>query len=522
VSEEIERGSPAVSVPVSASAVGQVRQFVERHGCFTAGQTVVVAVSGGADSLCLLHVLCALRQDLGIRLHVGHLDHCLRGEAAAADARFVARTAVHLGLPATIEDRDVLAYQRLHRLTLEEAAREVRYCFLLEVAQRTGAAAVATGHTADDNVETLVLHWLRGAGLAGMRGIPAVRGLEGFVYGGERNGGGGEPAGGALSKLPAAPPVLLVRPLLALTRAQTEAYCQENGLAFRQDETNEDLRVARNRIRRQLLPELESFNSGIRATLLRAAQAAADDYDYISGQTASVWPGVAAPSRQPAAGLTLHRGAFRDQPPALQRGLLRRALQQLWGGWQDFGWVHLESLRLAVCQGRVGTVVDLPHGLALTVGYEDANLSPRARSGSVPAPDPVLPLLLVDTVPVRAPGTTPLPGTAWRLEVEEAPAPGALAGDRGEVWVDASVVGANLALRRPLPGDRFQPLGMAGDKKLHDLFVDEKVPREYRARTPVLAAEGRIVWVAGRWLAHWARVRPETRRAWHLRLRQDV
>ncbi len=493
----------------------QVRQTLRQHGCFAAGQTVVVAVSGGADSLCLLHVLWTLRQDLGIHLHVAHLDHCLRGATAAADARFVAQTAVQLGLPATVEARDVAAYQQLHRLTLEEAAREARYGFLLEVAQRTGAAAVATGHTADDNVETLVLHWLRGAGLAGMRGIPVARELRGFAYDKGKDAS-------IDPERPAERPPLLVRPLLQVTRAQTEAYCREHDLAFRQDETNADLRVTRNRIRRQLLPELESYNPGLRATLLRSAQAATDDFDYISSQTLAAWPGVVAPSQNPAAGLTLNRGAFRDLPPAVQRSLLRRVLEQLWGGWQDFGWAHLESLRLAIAHGRVGSVVHLPHGLALTVGYEDADLAARAEPHAVPTPDPDLPLLLVDVLPVNVPGTTPLPGTAWRLDVEEAPLPAELARVHREVCVDAGVVGSNLVLRRPRAGDRFQPLGMAGTKKLHDLFVDEKVPRHYRAQTPVLAAEGHIVWVAGRWLAHWARVRPETRQAWRLRLRQGA
>ena len=499
---------PAVSV------VEQVRQTLRQHGCFAAGQTVVVAVSGGADSLCLLHVLFTLHRDLGIHLHVAHLDHGLRGETAAADARFVAQFAAGLELPVTVEARDVAAYQQLHRLTTEEAARETRYSFLLEVARRTGAAAVATGHTADDNVETLVLHWLRGAGLAGMRGMPVARELHGFAY--EK----GKDASIDAERPPGRPP-LLVRPLLQVTRAQTEAYCREHGLAFRLDETNENLRVTRNRIRRQLLPELESYNPGLRATLLRSAQAATDDFDYISSQTLAAWPGVVAESQDGATGLSLDRGAFRSLPPALQSGLLRRVLEQLWGGWQDFGWAHFESLRLAVAQGRVGTVVDLPHGLALRVGYENAVLAPLAEAGATLALGPDVPLLLVDVLPVNAPGTTPLPGTTWRLDVDEAPLPAAFAGVPWETFVDAGAVGANLVLRGPRAGDRFQPLGMTGAKKLHDLFVDEKIPRHHRDQTPVLADEGRIVWVAGRWLAQWARVRPETRQVWRLRFRRQ-
>jgi tRNA(Ile)-lysidine synthase len=380
------------------SVVDLVRQTLRKHTCFAAGQTVVVGVSGGADSLCLLHILFTLRCDLGIHLHVAHLDHGLRGEAAAADARFVAQSAAGLGLPATVEARDVAAYQRLHRLPMEEAARETRYSFLLEVARRAGAAAVATGHTADDNVETLVLHWLRGAGLAGMRGMPIVRELRGFAN--HQRGRDGTPV-----RAPAQAPIMLVRPLLQIARAQTEAYCREHGLAFRVDETNEDVHVTRNRIRRQLLPDLEGYNPGLRATLLRSARAATDDFDYLSSQTLSAWPSVVADSQDGTTGLSLNRGAFRGLPPALRRSLLRRALEHLWGGWQDFGWVHVESLRLAVAQGRVGTVVDLPHGLALTVGYESAVLAPLAQTGATLALPPDVPLLLVDTLTINAPGT---------------------------------------------------------------------------------------------------------------------
>ena len=242
---------------------------------------------------------------------------------------------------------------------------------------------------------------------------------------------------------------------------------------------------------------------------------------HLRGQALAAWPAVWRVGVDACA--HLRPGRLSSPAPALQRGLLRGALEQLWGGWQDFGWVHLEAMRLAVCQGRVGTVVDLPHGLALSVDYARARLAARPPSGEA-ATDPGLPLLLVDELPVRVPGTTPLPESAWRLEVQPAPPPaaGTAASQElpWEVYVDAGAVGADLVLRRPRAGDRFQPLGMAGTKKLHDLFVDEKAPREFRSRLPVLAAGDRIVWVAGRWLADWARLRPRHRQAWRLRFLQ--
>ena len=479
-----------------------VRRDILEQALLAPGQTVVVAVSGGADSLCLLHVLWRLRQELGVSLHVAHLDHGLRGEESAADARFVAELAAGLGLPATVEARDVSGHQRLHHLTPEEAARDVRYRFLAEVASRVGAGAVATGHTADDNVETLVLHWLRGAGLAGMRGILPSRPLQfpGFAPPPET--------------VPPAPLPDLVRPLLSISRAQTEGYCVEQALPFRKDATNDQTAAARNRIRLDLLPDLERYNPRLRETLLRAAAVASGDYDYLRGRALDAWPSVVSVESDGA--LALDREAFRGQHPAIQRGILREALERLWGGWQDFGWAHVEDLRRAAVSGRVGSRVDLPHGLAALAGYTQLRIGTATALGRLSAPVDV-PWLTGGVVPVSLPGVTALPGSPWELVVEAASTE--QLATAGSVVVDAEAVGSDVELRRPRPGDRLQPLGMTGTKKLQDLFVDAKVPREMRAGVPVLAAERGIFWVAGRWAAGWAVAGPATGRAWRFSFR---
>ena len=491
-------------VSTEMPVVGIVRKSIVEQRLLAAGQTVVVAVSGGADSLCLLHVLWRLRQELGVSLHVAHLDHGLRGEESAADARFVAEFAAGLGLPATVEARDVTGHQRLHHLTPEEAARDVRYRFLAEVASRVGAGAVATGHTADDNVETLVLHWLRGAGLAGMRGILPSRPLQfpGFAPPPET--------------APPAPLPDLVRPLLGVTRAQTEGYCLENALPFRKDATNDQTAAARNRIRLDLLPELERYNPRLRETLLRASAAASGDYDYLRGQILDAWPSVV--TGEPDGALALDREAFRAQHPAIQRGILREALERLWGGWQDFGWAHVEDLRRAAVSGRVGSRVDLPHGLAALTGYTQLRIGTAAALSRLPAPED-MPWLAGGVVLVSLPGVTTLPGSPWELVVEAA-VRRSRAAPAGGVLVDADAIGGVVELRGPRPGDRLEPTGMTGSKKLQDLFVDAKVPREMRAGLAVLAAERGIFWVAGRWAAGWAVAGAGTRRAWRFSFRR--
>jgi tRNA(Ile)-lysidine synthetase-like protein len=488
-----------------------VARTMARHAMAAAGDTIVVAVSGGADSLCLMHVLWTLAPGAGWRLHVAHLDHGLRGEESARDALLVAESAARLGLPATVERRDVAAHRQARRLTMEEAAREVRYAFLAEVARRVGAAAVATGHTADDSVESIVLHWLRGAGLAGLRGIQPARPLAPGTAG---------------------QPVRLIRPLLDLNRADTESYCRETGLDFVVDATNADERLPRNRIRRRLLPDLETYNPNLRRTLLRAAAVAADHHDFMAVQVAERWALVM--SDDSGGALAVDRRRFTDQHSAMQSGLLREALTRLWGGWQDFGWVHVDGMRAAIATGRVGTVVDLPHGLALAVGYESAWVGPQEGVRQAVDRGDDLPAAPASPLRLAAPGVTTLPGSPWSLVVELDSGTGDLC-ELLSVCVDADEVGGELWLRGPRPGDRLQPLGMTGTKKLQDLLVDAKVPRAKRTELPLVECGRGLVWVAGRpglpaltyprsgqaaragWLAHWARVRPETGRAWRLR-----
>jgi tRNA(Ile)-lysidine synthase len=222
---------------VQDSPEQKVLAYIRGKNLASSGDKLVVAVSGGPDSVCLLHILSGLRQELGIELHIAHLNHKLRGAESDADAEYVAGLARRLKIPATIESRDVRAYRAQHRLTLEEAAREVRYNFLAGVAEQTGAEKVAVGHTADDHAETVLMHLLRGSGTRGLRGLLPVSRWQS--------------SGRSLT---------VIRPLLELNRQDTVDYCRAHKLKPHTDTSNLSAEPFRNRVRRHLLPELRKYN----------------------------------------------------------------------------------------------------------------------------------------------------------------------------------------------------------------------------------------------------------------------
>ncbi len=473
---------------------------IAEHRLLAPGDRVVVGVSGGPDSLALLHVLNQLRDELQISLHVAHLNHQLRAEESDADADFVEKIVREWGLPATIQDRDVRALARAQHLSLEEAARHARYAFLAEVAERIGAGKIAVAHNADDQVETVLMHFLRGAGLAGLRGMAYKAHLEPDLS--ERSGDPAVLAG--QSPIPN-PQSLVVRPLLDVPRADVLAYCGEHGLTPRQDASNLDTTFFRNRLRHEVLPYLEKLNPNLRQVLLHTSRVLADDYALLQSETRSAYARVA---REETGAVVFALEAWRALPPALQRGTLRAAVQQLRHHLRDIDWVHVEDARRVALEKGTGAQATLPGGLMLVVGYDHFVV----RESAAPEPPPDIPLLKVDRLELAVPGTTPLPESAWMVETEITDHEEKTT-DGWTAFLDADQVNNALALRRRRPGDRFQPAGMHGQtKSLHEFMIDAKIPRGERALLPILVAGDRILWVCGWRVDERARPAPATRR----------
>lgn len=414
--------------------------------------------------MCLLHVLFRLRREYGLLLHAAHLNHHLRGEEADADARYVRKLSEWLGLEVTIGDADVRQYAERKQASIEEAAREVRYEFLARVALERGAEGIATGHTYDDHVETVLLHLLRGAGTAGMGGLEPVMEISSRAT---------QHAGARI-----------IRPLLEVDRAETLAYCKEHVLRPRIDSSNMSPSFLRNRIRMELLPILRRYNANIVDTLGRSARFAKEDERFITQRAQQLWPEVAQTKKDR---VEIHVSALAQLPGALQSRLLRMAVARAAGSARDLQARHVDAIR-SLLSKETGKQVCLPHGLLCRRSYETLHLLMWEKKN----PCNVWP----DTgISVSVPGETKLPG--WRVSSEIDVVSASTTCHPYVAELDLKKAGHSLFVRKRRSGDRFQPLGMSSLKKLQDFMVDCKIPRWERDCVPLLCSEGWLLWVVG-------------------------
>ena len=483
----------------------RVKDFVQRHSLIVPGRTLVVGVSGGADSVCLLHVLARWQSEVDIKLHVAHLDHQLRGIESEADVKYVVGLANSLGIPVTTGSEDVASYKARKRCSLEEAARELRHEFFARVACHVGADRVAVGHTQDDQVETILMHILRGTGTSGLRGLEACSPMVfschlGPVPSSEHY---------SLSLRGMRSNLRLIRPLLSITREETLDYCRQYQLEPRFDSSNLSLSFLRNRCRLELLPLLREYNPDVDQAFLRLAEIAGDDSAFIEGQALQLWSEVA---KQGDDAIHLDKGKICALPVALQRQLIRLAGERLLGDTRDIEARHVEAIRHLLTK-PVGKRVSLPRGLICWAGYDDAVVASEAKQFQSAFPRCPFPSFQSE-FHLRVPGETILPGcqvTASISTVIGRPSSG-----RGEVHprfliaseakqchgslvadLDLRQTGTELFVRQRRTGDRFHPLGMDKPKKLQHFMVDAKIPLSWRDHIPIVCSHQQLIWVVG-------------------------
>ncbi|MBW1981551.1 MAG: tRNA lysidine(34) synthetase TilS [Deltaproteobacteria bacterium] len=452
--------------------VQKVLQTITAYRMFHAGDRVVVAVSGGPDSVALFHILYTLRDQLEIDLVVGHVHHGLRGAEAEQEARFVLNLAERFKVPATLKRANVNDWQAVHGGSLEMAARAVRYQCLRQIMLEESASKIAVAHHADDQAEEVLLRLFRGAGPAGLAGMPPTSGQW------------------------------LARPLIDCHRQEILAYLSLVDQEWCQDSSNLQPWCRRNILRLKWLPRLQrEFNTNLNATLVKTANLAREENDFWDSLLNS-WLEQHAVSEANGAVL-LPINALAECHPAMQRRLLRTVLRQVAGKLQGIGLRHIEMLGQQIHAGRSRGSLHLPNQLMSERSYNWLRISLRS---SEPPPELHLEIPSLGTYQVFQLHHTIHLQQVDRCESIE------ISRDPLEVMLDRDRLSFPLLLRSVQPGDRFRPLGMQGSKKLQDLFIDLKVPRYQRCRIPVLCSQEHIIWVVGLRIDERVKVTSATRR----------
>lgn len=462
--------------------VEEVRRNIARYELIKPGERVIVGVSGGPDSVALLHVLHTLAPELELSLWVAHLNHELRGGESEADLEYVQSLAAKLGTPLVSARVNVRELARTSKLTIEEAARQARHDFLSSAAWTVGATKIALGHNLNDQAETVLMRFLRGSGIEGLAGIPPKRE--------ER----------------------IIRPLLSVDREEIERYCQRHGLKPRQDSSNLDPAFARNRIRLRLIPLLrEQYNPQITRRLACVAEQMRADAEVLRELVDEVYRDVTI-SREDETVIRLEE--FRRLPLSLQRRVIRRAFEEVSDGHFGLDFESTERVRDICINGESGKAIALPRGVLVNVrggvirfrrGKEMARLSVAGGREYV----------------LNVPGLTEIPEFGLRLRAEVfqlddalkrgivAARPGVrqgktvregrdhLGGLIPAAVLDYGKTGDNLMVRVRRPGDYFSPFGLGGRKKVKEFFIDAKIPKSQRDRIPLVVKNDDIVWIVG-------------------------
>ncbi|RII27380.1 MAG: tRNA lysidine(34) synthetase TilS [Geobacter sp.] len=440
---------------------------IREYGLFPKGGRVVVAVSGGADSVALLDLLANL-PEFGLSLVVAHLNHLLRGSESDGDEAFVVRLAGVYGLPMETRRVDVRELARRQRLSLEEAGRVARYAFFDEVAASHGAHCVALAHHADDQAETVLLRLLRGAAGSGLSAM-----------------------------LPRSADGRYVRPFLRVTRREIEEYLAARKLSFRTDSSNIDTGFLRNRVRHELLPLLAGYNANIASRLAATAEVLANDEEFLEQAVATAFARHGSFERMEA---RLLMTGLTTESRGLRLRLYRHALRLVRGDLARIGFTHLQSIDRLVRGAASGSSLNLPGGCRVIKSYDHLVFT-LGDDEILPADWEVM---------VDGPGSYRLPGGSVLVIEPSTRDTAPQAASPKVTFLDRQRAPFPWLVRNFRPGDRFVPQGMTGRKKVKELFIDDKIPRDRRWRIPLVFSMKDLVWVAGVRACAGARLTPGT------------
>jgi len=426
----------------------KVKKTLKKYNMLTQGEKVVLGVSGGADSIALLYSLNELI-DYGLELIIAHLNHGLRVDAAKRDADFVKKIAKSLGLTFVYAEVDTLKYKEESQLSTEDAARQLRYKFFDQVMSKHDATKLATAHTLDDQAETVLMRLIRGSGSKGLSGIPPVS-------------------------------INIIRPLIEINRSEIENYLNSRDIKWVEDASNVSREFLRNRIRHDLIPELESYNPQIKETLAKTADILRAEDEFITIETGKYFNEVFSENRSEITGNLLK---YESIDKILRYSLLRTAIENLNRNLKNISSIHIISADDFLLSETASGQIELPEETVIVKGYNIFLVTKKSE---------------IDQefyYSIQSPGKWSFP--EFEVEISLVKTQSLGENDESVAYFDPELVKFPIEVRSFKTGDRFSPLGMQSSKKLQDYFTDKKLPKFLRSRVPIFISDGEIMWAGG-------------------------
>ena len=453
--------------------IEKIKQTIERENLIENKDKILVALSGGPDSVCLLHALKKLETYYNIKIYAAHLNHKIRGIEAQKDALYAAKLCDELDVPFFVKAIDVPAYAKEKKMTLEEAARKLRYDMLFEVKNRIGAKKIAVAHNLDDQAETVIMRLIRGTGITGLKGMDYKR-VDGVI-----------------------------RPLMDTSKANIVSYCDENKLNPRIDHTNLETEYTRNKIRLKLLPFIEQeFSANIKDTISRMANVLREDSDYLEAEAQRIFEEQVLENTNETIKLDIEE--LKGTHSSLVKRLIRMAIKTLAGTLEGIDNVHIEDILSLIKNSKNQLKLNLPKGLivykttdGLIFTFEEISFE-NVNYNYILKPD----------------GYIQIDEIGMRIESKIMSKERCIALPTGQYTkaFDYDKIKGDLIVRSRLDGDRMKPMGLGGTKKLKDIFIDLKIPREKRNSIAVLSDDKGILWLMGHKISEDYKIDENTKR----------
>lgn len=410
--------------------IDKVEEKLFSESSLSASDSILVAFSGGADSVCLLYILNAVRKKTGFLLYAAHLNHCLRGEAAEHDENFAIKFCKKLGIELFVKKEDVGFYAKEHKLSEELAGRELRYSFFNSIMEEKNIKFLATGHHADDQTETVLMHLMRGSG---------IDGISGMRYKREK----------------------IIRPLLGISKEEILKFCHEEKLEFCTDATNFETEYSRNKVRLEIIPKMIEINPNLSNTISRTTEILADESDFLEECVKKTYKDIIFNNSVEIE--KLHKTHI-----CLQRRLIKKMIESACGSKKDISYDYIDKVLKLAANNKTGKSINLLSGVVARIQYDKLIIE-----------KPSLPLNFFYEVLLGKEISIPDINVKIKIECKE----------NGDFTFSPD---AKLVIRTRQNGDRIYPLGMLGTKKLKSFFIDEKVPREQRDKSLILTCNGEI------------------------------